>query len=250
MTAPRIAALIPSRGRPGNIVRLSNAIQATADSTIDVHVRVDDDDPALEAYQALAHDQPDGYPNVTVTVGPRIRLAASWNEQAAVYAHRYDLLALWGDDVIPQTPGWDTLLSVPLRDATGWAYGRDGVWDHTYDRQVPGHLLLPTATLMRADLAAALGWVAPPGLTHLCIDVAWRDLGIAAGCLHYVPRVMIEHLHPCRGVVPQDDVYRDANSATRKREDNQAYRAWREGPGFLAALEVVKAAAVGETITA
>lgn len=244
-----IAVLVPSRGRPGNIARLSNAIMATSTYPVDVYVRVDDDDPHRDAYLAMSEsgagaipgwNAADAYPRVNVAVGPRLRLAASWNELARAIAPRYPYLALWGDDVVPETPGWDTFLTDRLDQyGPGWAYGRDGVWDHTYGRDIPGQLLLPTATVMSSELAIALGYVSPPGLTHLCIDVAWRDLGLEGGGLQFVQDVMIRHHHPCAGRAELDAVYRDANSVTRQREDNTAFAEWRRSDAFTWAVRQV-----------
>lgn len=47
-----ISILLPSRGRPDNIVRLANSIFETASdpSEIEIIVRLDEDDPMLEEY--------------------------------------------------------------------------------------------------------------------------------------------------------------------------------------------------------
>ena len=230
--------LVPSRGRPGNIERLWRAIIATRaahPARITLRVRLDDDDPAVNAYPETHGDA------LIYTYGPRIRLAASWNEQAreAIRAGATHL-ALWGDDVVPETQGWDEkLIGMLDRYGPGFAYGRDGIWDHTYDQQVTGHLVLPTACIMSAELAHALGWVSPPGLVHLCVDLAWRDLGFATGSLFYDPGVLIRHVHRLTGA-PDDQTYRDANdNGDQVRTDNLAFRAWREGKGFRADMETV-----------
>lgn len=234
----RLAVLVPSRGRPGNIVRLHNAIQATADRPVDIHVRVDLDDPAGYDYRALTAAHVSAYPSVTVHTGDRTRLARSWNELAEALHTQYDHFALWGDDVIPRTAGWDRLLTDPLMDRPGWSYGLDGVWDHTFDRKIPGHLVLPTATVMSTDVYRAVGYVAPPGFRHLCVDLVWRDLGLATDRLNFRRDVTISHMHPCRNLAATDAVYEEANSATTKRIDNNAFREWRETDRF--ATDVAK----------
>lgn len=234
----QLDVLVPSRGRPGSIARLWAAIRATAahPERVRLLVRLDDDDPTADDYPLQNVDQ------VWYSCGPRIKLAASWNELArrALTADATHL-ALWGDDNVPLTPGWDQVFVDRLgRDGPGWVYGRDGIWDRKAHPGHPEHLILPTATVVSAELAEALGWVSPPGLTHLCIDVAWRDLGLACGALFFEPGVEIRHLHRMMGA-PDDQTYRDANDdMQQKRADNIAVQAWRAGPDFARACAVVR----------
>lgn len=225
MSAYQLDILVPSRGRPASIARLWRAIQDTAThpERIRLRVRLDDDDP------------PD-YPELPViyTRGPRIRLAASWNEQARQAADDGAThLALWGDDNIPITQGWDRLLVERLdRDGPGFAYGRDGIWDGSYDTTIPRQLALPTACIMPIEVHRALGYVSPPGIVHLCIDVAWRDLGLACDALFYESGVMIRHFHRVAGA-PDDQTYRDANdNREQHRGDNIAVTAWKVSADF------------------
>lgn len=241
MTRRKLAILVPSRGRPGSIARLWRRIVETAERPRDVElrVRVDDDDPTRSRYP-LRGPRPGA---VVYTRGPRIKLAASWNEQAAeAVAGGATHLALWGDDNIPVTQGWDTKLLDRLdRDGPGIVYGRDGVWDGTFDQQVPGHLVLPTACVMDVETYKALGWVSAPGLVHLCIDVAWRDVGLAAGCLFYEPSVFVRHFHRVSGA-PDDQTYRDANDDTVQRDgDGRALTAWKVSKDFPRAVAALKA---------
>ena len=238
MSDYRIAVLVPSRGRPASVQRLWRAIQDTASHPewIDLLVRVDDDDPSAMRYFRIEGPR--------VTKGPRIKLAASWNELAEfAYRDGATHLALWGDDNIPMTHGWDAhFCSLLAEHGPGFAYGCDGVWDHTYDKDVPGHLVLPTATVWSIELYRALGWVSPPGLTHLCIDLAWRDLGIAAECLYFADDVFIRHFHRIAGA-PDDATYREANDdRVQYASDQNGFALWRNGLQFRDALSKVRAA--------
>lgn len=240
----KLSILVPSRGRPESISRLWHAVIATAErpTEIEIRVRLDDDDPTRARYPLITATSTRFAP-VAYTRGPRIRLAASWNEQAEqAAAAGATHLALWGDDNIPVTQGWDRMLLDRLEaDGPGFVYGRDGVWDGTYDTKVPGHLVLPTAVVMPVEVYRALGWVSAPGLTHLCIDVAWRDLGVAAGCLFYEPGVFVRHFHRCAGA-PDDQTYRDANDdGTQVRADNRALTAWKTSPDFKRCVSALKA---------
>ncbi len=254
MTGYRIAVLVPSRGRSENIERLYNVIQETAANPADVFlaVRVDEDDPAAERYRALDASMA-GAPGLGFDYGPRVRLAASWNEMAEILTRPgpfFDLapgggngpfthLAFWGDDVVPETYGWDKMFVAELEQyGPGFAYGRDGVWDNDRWGEHPEHLVLPTAALCDVGTYRALGWVSPPGvLKHLCIDMVWRDVGVAAGALHFVAGVMIRHMHPIRGLAPYDETYQQANEGQQAARDHTAYPAWRQSDDFQAAVQ-------------
>lgn len=243
--AYRIAVCVPSRGRPHNVERLYNVIQETAaePDRVFLAVRVDEDDPARPGYEALER-QLVGAAGIGFDYGDRVRLAASWNEMAAWAARTegwgFTHLAFWGDDVVPETYGWDKLLTDAIdRYGPGFAYGRDGIWDGQRWPEHPEHLVLPTAALVDVGTYRALGYVSPPGvLKHLCIDVVWRDVGIAAGALHYVPEVMIRHLHRLVGA-PDDATYREANEGDQAAGDHRSYTVWRGSDDFQAAVQRV-----------
>lgn len=234
----RLAVLVPSRGRPGNAKRLHDAILDTAaqPDRVALHLRLDVDDPTVLQYPEQVGVR---VPGLRYSVGPRLKLAGSWNEQAA-YASKNGVthIALWGDDNIPVTQEWDRILLERLdRDGHGFVYGRDGVWDHTYGDPYRGQLVLPTACVMTIETWRTLGFVSPPGLTHLCIDVAWRDLGLAAGCLFYEPAVLIRHFHRVSGA-PDDETYREANdNRAQVRADNIAVTKWKASPHFRESVE-------------
>src|SRR5215469_2284364 len=46
-----LLVIVPTRGRPGNLARLLDAVHATRTSHTNVHAAVDDDDPELDAYR-------------------------------------------------------------------------------------------------------------------------------------------------------------------------------------------------------
>lgn len=246
----RYALLLATRGRPWNLERLSAAIHSSAvrPDLVDIWVYVDEDDPQLEAYQATET------PTHRLIVGPRVRLAATWNALAQLTQesghprHEYTHFLLWGDDVIPETPGWDLHIAKRAADAgPGWFYGRDGIWDDRPWDEHPEHLVLPTATAMSVELYRALSYVAPPGLVHLCIDLAWRDLGIRTGTLHCLPGVMIRHVHRLVGA-PNDLTYIEANEGEQARNDHMAYDRWKHSDRFTRDVEKIGALVASQAV--
>jgi hypothetical protein len=85
---------------------------------------------------------------------------------------------------------------------------------------------LPTSVFMDAEIVRRLGWMVPPGITHLYCDNAWKNIGEALGTLTYLDDVLVEHMHPMASKAPMDAGYAEVNSAHRYEADRAAYRQW------------------------
>ena len=204
---PDLAVLVPSRGRPANVARLIEACAKTCRADTIVSFGFDEDDPELLANMDASGD-------ALVTVRPRMGLGAWTNALAALWPGA-DHLASIGDDMVPVTDGWDERLCEAAGPA-GMAYPNDRRRDD-----------IPEAIVMSVGLVRALGWMCEPSLGHWYIDSVWRDLGTAAGCLRYLPDVVVEHRHPNvpgSGARP-DATYADA--AAGFASDLAAYQKWR-----------------------
>jgi hypothetical protein len=121
-----------------------------------------------------------------------------------------------GDDHRFKTKGWDTRVKKALQKP-GIAYAND-----LYQRDV-----LPTAAFMSTEISNALGWFALPVCDHLYIDNAWKDIGLGIDSLHYLPDVIIEHLHYTNGKSIMDEGYKRTNAASQFSKDGAAYLNWR-----------------------
>jgi len=220
-----LLVITPSRRRPQRLREMLDACLALSGGDTDIAVGCDDDD--LDGYRELAARYP-GRGRVRWFGGPRTGWAGWTNRLASYYTHadpdgdgnlpRYRAFASLGDDHIPRTPGWDCLLlgAIDRMGGTGIVYGNDLFMGPS----------LPTAAVISADIVAALGWMCEPSLHHMFADNVWADIGHAAGCLAYVPDVVIEHVHFRAGKTPVDDVYATAESWTET--DRAAYLQWRE----------------------
>lgn len=206
---------VPSRGRPERLrLMLGESLRlATADTLI--VVATDDDDPERGAYEAMLKSFTDtGL--VSWVTGPRRGLGAWTNEIVARHAGQCRAWASFGDDHVPRTEGWDAALLGALdgMGGSGIAYPDDG-------RRID----IPEAVVISADIVGALGWMCEPALEHYCVDLVWADLGRAARCLDYVPRVVVEHLHyQDHPEVGRDGTYADAELGTQR--DFAAYQQW------------------------
>jgi hypothetical protein len=163
--------------------------------------------------------------------GPRDTLAGWTNQIAVRFAGEYRYLASLGDDHLPRTQGWDRLLTEAIgkMGGTGIAYGDDTIMSER----------LPTAPVISSDIVQVLGWMCAPGMRHMCIDIAWKELGLAAECLAYVPGVTVEHRHWGVGKSEFDTTYAEAEA--RHQEDRDALERWKADPeGMAADVETVR----------
>jgi hypothetical protein len=207
-----LLVVVPSRGRPHNLTRLLDGIASTMTGSADVLVAVDDDDPRKDDYLEAVQDV--GF--AWLEAGPRQGLGPTLNRHVAAYGPSYQAVGFMGDDHLPRTIAWDTLVLAALAElGTGWVYGDDKLQGAA----------LPTAVFMTSCIPQALGWVTPPGLVHYYLDNAWLALGRRLGRIRYLPHVVIEHLHPVLRKAPMDATYREAQAAYEAK-DEAAFRAW------------------------
>jgi hypothetical protein len=203
--------ITPSRRRPASVKRLTEAVEQTCTADTDLIFAFDDDDPELEASVAAAGNSIHAH-------GPRQSMCAWTNLIAHDYAGDFRAIASLGDDHVPRTKGWDTMLLDGLDrfGGTGIAYGNDEL--------APD---LPTAAVVTSDIVKALGWMCLPGLSSYCPDNVWFDLGDGAGCLVHRMDVIIAHLHWTSGLAPGDETYAEAGGFRLEHPDWAVYQAWR-----------------------
>lgn len=221
-----LAVIVPTRGRPQAAVALADCFERTVSDphAVELIFVVDADDPLQQDY----HDSVP--PTATLLVGARARLGPTLNRVASMRKNVF-ALGFMGDDHRPRTYGWDQRFIETLTELkTGFVYGNDLL-------QGP---MLPTEIAMTSDIVQTLGWMVPPGLIHLYIDNAWGDLGKMAGCLRYLPDVVIEHMHPAAGKAQSDAGYAEVNSAEMYQADGATYQAWCQGGREAAVQRIIK----------
>lgn len=203
-----LLVVVPSRGRPQNIVRLESAWAHTA-SEAKLLVVVDNDDPTAGQY-----------PSANLVTDDRLGLAGTLNREIGNASAHYAFVGFMGDDHVPRTPGWDAQVIAALRNlGTGVVYGNDLFQGEN----------LPTAVFTTADIPRTLGYFCPPGMRHMYLDNVWLAWGRALGGLRYLPDVIIEHMHPAAGKGEGDATYAETNASTVYDSDLKAFEAYLNG---------------------
>ena len=214
MNEIKLAVAVPTRGRPHNLARLANALKETCTVNYTLFARVDEDDKSK--YPELE--------NTEYVVGARIFFSGSVNELAAIALDRgFTHIAILGDDVLPETVGWDKMMIDKL-NGLGVVYGSDGL-EHLHGPDLPTHVIVPI------EMYAKLGWIALPALRHLFCDNVWRELGKITEFI-YVPEAKLSHLHRWNKAAPDDKTYQEANDKKKRELDKAAFESWRDGTGI------------------
>ena len=198
--------LIPSRRRPHNLARLIRTCSASG-MTTPAWIRIDQDDPTLSGYEALAKST-----NWKLSVGPRKPLSDVYNEAFQLFPNS-DWYGFLADDVVPETIGFDRLL-IEAAGKDGLAFGDDGINGGRH----------ATHFVLGGDLVRSVGFLALPGLERLFIDTVWCDIARNRGVFRYLPNVKLTHVHFSNGLAPIDRTYHKPG----KIRDKRRYESWRD----------------------
>lgn len=217
----KLAITVPTRGRPHNLKRLANAALRTCRTDYEILARIDDDD--VSQYPEL--------PKVTYIKGPRIFFTKSLNELAQIASDRgFTHMAVLGDDVLPETRGWDKKM-IDALPGMGVVYASDGL-ERLHGADLPTHVIVPT------EMYRKLGWIGLPTSRHLFLDNTWRELGKLTNFI-YLSDVKLTHLHRWNKKAPNDQTYEEANDKDKRELDRIAFEQWRDGQGLIDARKAL-----------
>lgn len=226
-----LVVIVPSKGRPVAARELADAFSATCTADTRLVFAVDADDKTGGEYVGAGLDihvcpAPS---NMVKTLNFATVIFASYRQGAACPP----AIGFMGDDHRPRTSGWDAAYLDALRElGTGIVYGDDLLQGEK----------LPTQVAMTSDIIRALGYMAPPTLTHMYVDNFWLDLGRRAGFLRYLPDVVVEHLHPVAGKAEWDAGHIRVNAPQMYAADRTAYARYtvEQLPGAAAAVKALR----------
>jgi hypothetical protein len=211
--------LIPSRGRPESVARLSQAWLDTNLPYVGEPIWVvDRDDPRLPEYQEALEQQP-GWLGSVLVMDSWQPMVPKLNWAARRVALGSDVVGFMGDDHLPRSVGWASGLAA-AHESTGPGiyYGRDGIQD----------IRLPTWWAMSSEIVRTIGGLVPAPVEHLYCDNSVLELGKAARCIWYLPEILIEHMHPVAHKAEWDDGYRKVNDPDQYERDRRTFVAWLE----------------------
>ena len=216
MSSPDLVVIVPSRGRPERASTLAEVFRQTTTANTTLVFALDEDDERLPGYRGLVQTAQMRMGEVT---RPNRNMVQALNQTVAAVLAPSAVdppfaIGFMGDDHCPRTYGWDAEYLKALHEmGTGIVYGNDLLQGEN----------LPTQVAMTSDIIRALGYMSPPTLRHMYVDNFWRDLGNAAGCLRYLPEVIVEHRHPIAHKAEWDEGYVRVNAAGVYAADKAAY---------------------------
>jgi hypothetical protein len=181
--------ILPTKGRPDNLRRFIKAYNDTKGS-LPISVIFDANDGHL--YNAV--ETPSHWRRVSAPAGTP--LGGIFD----LVFKKYPSEAFYGmvaDDVVPETEGWDILLSEACQpDKIAW--GLDELQND----------FLPVHPFIGGDLVRKLGFWAAPKLKHWYVDNVWKEIAIALDCAVYRPDIRMIHRHFSNGRAQMDRTYR------------------------------------------
>lgn len=205
-----LLVMVPTRGRRENCERFLASFAETATCS-DLLFITDGDDGSYEGM--------DWGEAVCATLDPREYLTGKLNQVGLAMADLYRVIAWFGDDCVPRTPGWDRLM-LDLLDGemggSGWVYA-----DDKRRHDVPEHWMCSS------DVVKELGWYANPQLGHFYIDNTIAELGKRSGLIRFCPQAVVEHMHYSVAPGTEHDTVYQTTEERFGAADLQAFQQWR-----------------------
>ena len=205
-----IAIIIPSRERPHKIKSLHEQwFQLTNDKIhTDCHIVLDSDNE--NTYERL----PGFIYHIVDTNGKR-GVVIPLNIVANRIVDQYKYIGFIGDDHIPRTNDWNLKMYNKLEENGKFAmvYGND-----LYQQEK-----LCTHIIMDAEYIKQLKYFSHPLFSHLYCDTLWMYMGKRKNNIHYLPDVIIEHLHFTVQKSAVDNMYRVNNSSSQISSSKKTY---------------------------
>ena len=225
---PDMTWFYPSYGRAqkcANVLLMMRRQGAEADG----FVYVSEDDPEIEAYQALP--LPRGW---ALTVMPA---GQGWLADKLNHAFRTHPDLPWYGVVYD-----DLVFTTDFEGQLVGAAGKYKIASAAYmaDRMAAGSRI-HGAAVFGGELLRALGFWVPVGIRHLYTDDAWELIGKTLHIWRTLPDVVTIHDHPATTNAAWDATYARGNSEDRYKADQEAFRNWCDKSATVDILRVSEA---------
>jgi len=225
----QVGIIIPSRERNHKIQKLHQQWFNMLDPTVTTDCIIVLDSDNEETYERLP-----GFIYYIVDTNPTGKRGVVYplNEIAIQIHKNYEYLGFWGDDHYPQTQNWNSIMYDVLCKNSPFAmvYGDDLIQGAN----------LPTQVIMDTLFIEEFKFMAHPSLSHLYCDNIWKYTGQQIENLHYIPNVIIEHLHYSVGKSENDDLYQINNSYECNNMNGEIYNRILKEEDFNHKLQIIK----------
>jgi len=222
-----ISVLVPTHRRPQLAKRMLDSILEMTSESVEVFFYVDEDDPTIEEYRELLgeegvyHFHPDALvASHSWISGSSKKVGEIWNVLAKESSGSWIMMG--NDDLVFRTPGWDVKIEEALKGHfpknLGVAYVNDG------GPKADTQCAFP---IVSREWYTLLGYFTPERFHFLWNDTWIRDVASMAGCLHYIPDVLVEHCHFSFGKAERDVTYmkhRTGEAIAKRKEDEEVYQ--------------------------
>jgi len=206
-----ISILIPTYGRPQNIVMFTETANVTAANPSEIEILFGvhaDDAKSIKTIRKVGN-------RVKISVLPVIikkyedglpHLSYFWNQ---IYTHaKYPIVGFFGDDVKMKTQSWDKIVKKEFaKDPYILVYGDDV---HC------AHGTCATLFFTHKKSHEAFGFYMPPYFRRSWMDQFMDNVFRSAGKIVYRKDLVTEHVHPGKFTERMDETYRRLERARPK----------------------------------
>jgi len=210
-----ISILVPTRGRPNNMVRLWDSIENTVSNPKNVEIifYIDDDDK--QSIELVKKQKPLKCV-VKYIIGERIVLSKMWNECHKIakgpYYHHC------GDDVVFRTKNWDKII---LEEFSKYPDKIVFIWPR--DREKSRGKNGGTHGFLHDNWINTVGYFMPPYFSSDMNDRWLTEVSKKIGRDVFLEDVYVEHMHYAFGKATKDKTHMERLARRRKDRVKKLY---------------------------
>jgi hypothetical protein len=216
-----ISLLCPSRGRPKKLERLVKSIASTAalPSRIEILIYVDDDDPDKFDY-LLSHKNLVIDPLISKLLNVELHVDEPFRTPILnnILADRAqgNILMITNDDQVFRDKNWDIRIDEEVSkfpDEIYCMWFNDGRYQDT----------ICTFPILSRKWINTVGYIESFLFEHFNCDLWTWQIGKMINRLHYIPDILVEHLHPETGKSKPDSTTERNLKGMRPKIDQIAF---------------------------
>jgi hypothetical protein len=225
----KIAIVLPVRnfgvGRYERLIRCLDSYEQFTDGYSDVFVLHDDDECRI--YDQILEK----YPNIkNICTKNGLTLMQKINIPAMEIANKYKYIGFIGDDIVFKTKWEQEFIDALSSHKFVLAFANDLMYQHGQ------HATHPFIT---TNMVRAVGFFGCPAVGHHYFDNYWMDMIEIVGVKKFLPKIIMEHMHPAVNKTKEDAGFYKIES--KFEENHHAYTMYIEEKHFEKDVEKVLA---------